>query len=236
MPTSQLLAGLAALVISLGLLTYLIADNPLYRIVSHLFIGVTAGYVALLAWYSVLEPQLFAPLAAAFSGGVGGGDLLNALRLLLIQLVGLVGGLLILLKSAHALGQLGTLAVALMVGVGVAVAVGGALTGTLIPQVVATMVSLLPLNAGSRWPELAVQGLFTVVGTLAALGFFYYGGRAEPGSPVDRPALVKPVAAVGQVFIGAAFGMVYAGALAASVAIFAARLGDMWNFVGSLIR
>jgi hypothetical protein len=226
MPTSDLLSGLAALVITIGLLTYLVADNPLYRVISHLFIGVTAGYVALLAWYSVIEPQLFAPLV----GGLGAGNLLGNLRLLVIQVVGLIGGLLLLLKSAHVAGRLGTLVVALMVGVGVAVAVGGGLTGTLIPQTAATMVPLLPLKE-SNWPVLAVEGLFTVVGTLTTLGFFYYGGRAEPGSPVERPALIKPVAAVGQLFIGAAFGMMYAGALAASVAIFAARMGDVWGFV-----
>src|SRR5579859_863002 len=229
MPPSELLTGLAALVLTLGLLTYLIADNPLYRILSHLFIGITAGYVTLLAWYSVIEPQLFglSHLAANPPG---------SLRAVVIQAVGLIGGLFLLLKSAHIAGRVGTLFVALMVGVGVAVAVGGGLTGTLIPQVLATMVPLAPLSAGSRWVELGIEGLFTIVGTLTTLGFFYYGGRAEPGSPVDRPALIKPVAAVGQLFIGAAFGMMYAGALAASVAIFAARIGEMWSFVALLTK
>jgi hypothetical protein len=226
MSTVELLSGLAALVITLALLSYLIADNPLYRIVSHLFIGVTAGYVALLAWYSVIQPQIFAPLSAGLAGG--------NVRLVVIEAVGLIGGLLLVLKSAHVAGRLGTLVVALMVGVGVAVTVGGGLTGTLIPQTAAAMLPLLPLKAGNRWPELAVEGLLTVVGTLTTLGFFYYGGHAEPGNPVERPALIKPVAAIGQIFIGAAFGMMYAGALAASVAIFAARIGDMWKFVQAL--
>jgi hypothetical protein len=227
MPPAEMLTGLAALVLTLGLLTYLIADNPLYRILSHLFIGITAGYVTVLAWYSVIQPQLFVPLLA--------GTTLGNLRLLIIQAVGLVGGLLLILKSGHVAGRLGTLVVALMLGVGVAVVVGGGLTGTLIPQVLATMVPLAPFSAGNRWLQLAIEGLFTVVGTLTTLGFFYYGGRAEPGSPVARPALIRPVAAVGQVFIGAAFGMLYAGALAASVAIFAARLGASWSFVAQLL-
>jgi len=229
MPPSELLTGLEALVLTLGMLTYLIADNPLYRILSHLFIGITAGYVALLAWYSVIAPQVFLlPQLAA--------NPLGQLRLLVIQVVGLVGGLFLLLKSGHIAGRVGTLFVALMVGVGVAVAVGGGLTGTLIPQVLATMVPLAPVATGSRWIELGLEGLFTVIGTLTTLGFFYYGGRAEPGSPVSRPALVRPVAAVGQLFIGAAFGMLYAGALAASLAIFVARLGATWNFIALLVK
>src|SRR5262249_36984358 len=209
MPTTQLLSGLAALVITFCLLTYLVADNPLYRIVSHLFIGVTAGYVALLAWYLVLEPQLFTPLLSGFNGG----DALTNLRLLLIDAVGLVGGLFILLKSLHVVGRVGSLFVALMVGVGVAVAVGGGLTGTLIPQTLAAMQPLV--QPGDHVVELFIEAVFTIIGTLTTLGFFYYGGHAEPGNPVERPALVKPVAAVGQLFIGAAFGMLYAGALAA---------------------
>ena len=231
MSINDLLSGLAAVVISLALLSYLIADNPLYRAASHLFIGVSAGYVALLAWYAVLQPQLFAPLNA----GVTAGKLAGDPRQLSILLAGLVGGVLLLLKTVRVARPLGTWVAALMVGVGAAVAIGGALSGTLIPQTVAAMSSLLPLDQGGGWPSLAVEALFTLIGTLATLGFFYYGGRAEPGSPVDRPALVKPVAAVGQLFIGVAFGVMYAGALAASVAIFAQRVAEMGKFVGTLV-
>ena len=233
MSLTDLLSGLAALVLTLALLTYLVADNPLYRVASHLFIGVTAGYVALLAWYTVIDPQLFRPLAGLLSGGSLGA---GGQQTLLVILAGVIGGVLLLLKTLGVAGRLGTLVVALMVGVGAAVAVGGAITGTLIPQTGATMVSLLPLRAGSRFAEVALEGLFTLVGTLATLGFFYYGGRAEPGSPVDRPALIKPVAAVGQAFIGVAFGVMYAGALAASVAIFAERSSAMWAFVTTLVK
>jgi hypothetical protein len=223
----DLLTGLAALVLTLCLLTYLIGDNPFYRLASHLFIGVTAGYVTVLAWYAVIEPQLVQPLLTS--------NVQGNLRLAVIEAIGLLGGLFLLLKSVHVAGRVGTLFVALMVGVGIAVAVGGGLTGTLIPQAAAAMVPLFQ-PAKSNWPELTISALFTIIGTLATLGFFYYGGRAEPGSPVDRPTLVKPVAAVGQVFIGAAFGMLYAGALAASVAIFAARIGETWGFVSLLFK
>jgi hypothetical protein len=48
---------------------------------------------------------------------------------------------------------------------------------------------------------------------------------------VERPGFIRPVAAVGQVFIGIAFGVMYAGALAASIAIFAERASALWGFV-----
>ncbi len=232
MPLPDLLSALAAVVLTLALLSYLVADNPVYRIASHLFIGVTAGYVALLAWYTVLDPQLMRPLAAlALSGSP-----FAAPRSLLILSAGLVGGLLLMLKTVRVAGRLGTLVVALMLGVGAAVAVGGGITGTLIPQAQATMISLVPLEAGGRFYEVLVEGVFTLVGTLATLAFFYYGGKARAGSPVERPALTKPVAAVGQAFIGVAFGVMYAGALAASVAVFAERSSAVWSFVTTLVK
>jgi len=223
----ELISGLAALALTLALLSYLAGDNPIYRIASHLFVGLSAGYAAVLAWHTVIAPSL---LTLVRLGGDGG---LLSLALLAAA-AGTLGGLLLLLKTARVGQRVGGLVVAGMVGVGAAVAVGGALTGTLIPQAGTAMVSLVPLEAGERWVEAAVEGVFTLVGTLATLGFFWYGGKSAPGSPVARTPLARPVAAVGQVFIAIAFGALYAGALAASITIFAERVGAIVEFLLSL--
>jgi hypothetical protein len=226
---TETILGLLAVLLTLALLSYLIADNPLYRIAVHLFIGLSAGYAVVLAWYTVIQPQLVAPVLASLSGA-GFAPGLSVLVWPVLPV--LVGGVLLLLKTVRVATRAGALVIALMVGVGAAVAVGGAITGTLIPQTSATMVSLLPADAGPGVGALEgiVEALFTVVGTLATLGFFYYGARSGAGGPAQRPWLVRPVAAVGQVFIGIAFGVMYAGALAASIAIFAERAGALWAF------
>jgi hypothetical protein len=223
----ELISGIVALVLTLALLSYLALDNPVYRIAAHLFIGVAAGYAVVLAWHTVIGPSL-----TGVAQVVSGNTAFNVS--LIAALAGTAGGALLLLKTVRVLGRPGGLVVALMVGVGAAVAVGGALTGTLIPQTDAAMMSLLPLNAGDQVIERAAEGIMTVVGTLATLGFFWYGGRAEPGSPVTRSPLSRVVAFVGQIFIAVAFGALYAGALAASVAIFADRMKTIANFIGSL--
>lgn len=220
----EFVSSLLAALLSLAILSYLIADNPVYRVAVHLFVGLSAGYAVMLAWYAVIQPQILAVLRGGFTDT-------NALIWTAIT-SGL--GLLLLLKTARIARRAGSLVVALMVGVGAAVAVGGAITGTLVPQTSATFVSLLPFEAGSRMGELAFEGVFIVLGTVTTLGFFYYGARAEPGSPPERPALVKPIAAIGQVFIGVAFGMLFAGALAASIAVFAERAQAIWD-VGSRV-
>jgi hypothetical protein len=226
----ELVGGLAALVLTLALLSYLAADNPLYRIAAHLFIGLSAGYAVVLAWHTVIVPHL-ARLATL--GPLGGSsDLLTAAITVLVSLVGVVGGILLLLKTLRIGTSLGSLVVAGVLGVGAAAAVGGAITGTLLPQTQAAWVSLLPVGQAAdsfELAELIVQGVFMVTGTLATLGFFWYGGRAGLGSPVQRSPLARPVAAVGQVFIAVTFGVMYAGALAASVAVFAERLDAIFR-------
>jgi hypothetical protein len=227
----ELVSGIVALALTLALLSYLAADNPVYRIAAHLFVGLSAGYAVVLAWHTVIAPRLLS-LLAPFGGGAAG---LVFGAALITAGAGTLGGALLLLKTLRVGQRLGGLVVALMVGVGAAVAVGGALTGTLIPQTDAALVSLLPRDAnGAIAVEGLVEGLFTLVGTLATLGFFWYGGRAEPGSPVSRAPLARPVAALGQVFIAIAFGALYAGALAASVAIFADRMRSIAEFLTSL--
>ncbi len=79
--------------------------------------------------------------------------------------------------------------------------------------------------------EQPVSALILLLGTVSTLMFFWYGGRSLAGGRADLPWLVKPVARVGQVFIGTALGVLYAGVLAASLAYLAERLGALWEFV-----
>jgi hypothetical protein len=224
---AQIVGAIVALVLTLLLLSYLVADNPFYRIAAHLFIGLTSGYAVVLAWHTVIWPNLMSLVRVG-----RGGDVPTMLLTALAALLGGVGGVLLLLKTVHVGTRLGGLVVAAMLGVGAAVAVGGAITGTLIPQTGAAMVSLAPAAQGRRVIEGVVEGVFTHIGPLGTRGIVWSGGKAEPGNPVERSPLARPVAAVGQVFIAITFGVMYAGALAASLAIFAERLTAISGYLG----
>jgi hypothetical protein len=108
-------------------LSYLIGDNPLFRIAIYIFVGVSAGYVAIVAWWQVLWPDVVVPV---FSG--------SPTQKALLAVPILLSGLL-LMKASPPLSRLGMPAMGLLVGVGAAVAVGGAVNGTLLPQLGATI-------------------------------------------------------------------------------------------------
>ena len=218
------IGAVLGLTLSVAILSYLVGDNPLYRVAVHLFIGAAAGYAVVVAAVNVILPQLVLSLFGP----------LDFATVLIIGVSWLLA-LLLLLKLANTQSALGRLPVAYLVGLGAAVAVGGAVTGTLFPQTAAAFVNVLPAadapDSLLGLLEQPVSALILLLGTVSTLMFFWYGGRSLAGGRADLPWLVKPVARVGQVFIGTALGVLYAGVLAASLAYLAERLGALWEFV-----
>ena len=220
--------GIVGFVLTLSILSYLIGDNPLYRVAVHIFVGATAGYAALIAFQTVIWPTIFLPIGAVVTNlaNADWGAFVSAAIALLLSA-------LFLLKTRPTITSLGSVAVAFMVGVGAAVAVGGAITGTLFPQVGATFVNLLPVDASGNFSlEVMVDGLIILVGTIGTLLYFTYSARPVPGQVAGQPLpLLQPAVWVGKVFIGVAFGVLYAGAIAASLAVFFERIWALQNFV-----
>lgn len=222
------LAGAAlGFLLTLAVLSYVIGDNPAYRAAVHTFVGAAAGYAVIVALVNVLLPQMAGPLAA----GWGAAQLLPAA-------VGWLLAALLVWKWLRPGSVLGRLPVAYLAGVGAAAAVGGAVAGTVFPQTAAAFVSLLPAAAPGADALTGLEGLLSALillaGTLSVLLLFWYGGRVQAGGRIDRPALLRPVAWVGQVFLGLTLGVLYAGALAASLAYLAERLASLAAFVRSL--
>lgn len=209
--------GLAAL-FTIAILSYLIGDNPLYRVAINLFVGITAGYAVVVVSYNVLKPWALRLWTLEFAEV---GWILSAFAALL--------GLILVMRAFRLAAPLGTWVMAFLVGVGAAVAIGGAVTGTLFPQMQASFISLFPSNL-EKWGS----DLIILFGTLTTLGFFYYGARGERGQKVERPPLVRFIAPFGQIFIGTAFGTLYAGALVASLAFFAGSLQTLIDAIANL--
>lgn len=205
--------------LTIGVFSYLIGDNPMLRLILQLFVGLAAGYAAAVAFFQVLLPQLILP---AVFGSMGQ-------RLFLV--LPLILAALLLTKLSTRLGRLGNLAVAFLAGLGVAAVLRGAVLGTLFPQVGASM-QVLPPTAS---PEALINGLLLVLGTAAALVYFQFRAAApgEENAPLSVFSRVSGM--VGGWFIAAALGALYAGVLGASLAALVGRLDSLWNFVQTLL-
>ena len=63
MPYLDLITGGLGFLFTVLIFSYLLGDNPLFRIGTYIFVGVTAGYVAAVAMWQVIYPRLLYPLA-----------------------------------------------------------------------------------------------------------------------------------------------------------------------------
>jgi hypothetical protein len=194
-------------ILTLLVFSYLLGDNPLYRLALHLFVGALVGYSLGVVLRDVLLGMVLAQL------------LTNPLAVV----VPLVLGILLLFKGFPRQAYAGNFSVAYLVGVGTAVALSGALLGTLVPQIGATGRALSPASLASSRGGL-LDGLLIVVGTTCTLMASAFVARKRQGLAGAWAQIVRLAAGVGRIFIIFALGVAFAGALTASLSIFIGRI------------
>lgn len=216
--STDLIAGILAFLFTLMIFSYLIGDNPLFRLAVYIFVGVSAGYVAVVAWWQVLWPQLVVPLATGLP-----------MQRAVLAVPLLLSGLL-LMKAWPPLTRLGMPAMGLLVGVGAAVAVGGAVSGTLLPQVNATIGRFGPGGLASL--ESFVDAFLILAGVICTLVYFHFSARIAPDGSVRRFSALEVVAFVGSLFIAVALGVLFAGVYSAALTALIERLHFLGSFFG----
>jgi hypothetical protein len=217
----DLITGGISFLLTLMVLSYLIGDNPAFRVAVYIFIGVSAGYAAAVAWHQVLYPRLIWPLVS--------GSLADRL----LTVIPLVLGLLLLLKLSPRTSHLGTPSMAFLVGVGAAVAIGGAVMGTIFPQTRASVNALDLSGAGQYWLERLSEGVVMLIGTVTALVYFHFGAKATASGP-QRSKLVNVLSWVGQIFIAITFGVLFAGVFVAAMTALIERLNFIITYLSAL--
>ncbi|HEX9797372.1 MAG TPA: hypothetical protein VGA52_10315 [Anaerolineales bacterium] len=225
----QLFGTVLSALVTVMVLSYLWRDNAAFRTATYLFVGVSAGYAGAIAWHTVLEPGLIDPL---FQRGLGA--ILD--MTLLVPWILIV---LLLFKVSPATSRLGSLSTALMVGVGAAVVVGGAITGTLLPQTLAAMNTLNPAaitpTTGETGLERIINVVILLVGTISTLVYFRFTARQSPTGEAERNRLVLVTAQVGRLFIAITFAVMYAGVLMSSLIVLGDRLEELVDLVFALV-
>lgn len=212
--------------LTLIVLSYVLGDHFLFRLVIYGFIGVAAGFGVILAFNSVIYPLLFQPLVEDPIGGIKSAGL------------PLLFSLLLMFKLSRRWSLLGNPSLAFLTGVGAAVLIGGALRGTLFPQLLAVINSFdtraLPATAGSKIP-LLIEAVIALLGTVATLAYFHFGARPQASGPAKRPDWLETLGWIGQMFIAIALGLIYAGILRAGYTALVERAHFLVNMVISLL-
>lgn len=202
-----------AALLTLCVFSFLIRDTFLFRLASNLLVGTAAGYAGAVIIRTVLWDNLLAPLLSDM------GNLFANEWLLLIPLA-LGASLLLKLVPNWRATTFSNFGLGYLFGVGAALAISGALSGALAPQLSATVVSLAP--NGDVFNSL--NNLLIVVGTLGALLAFRFVN--VNGTPLLRAygQVASTWGIIGRAFIMVAFGAIFAGVLAARVSALVGQL------------
>ena len=213
MNTLDLVGMVVSFILTIFVLMYAFDDNPLFRLAIYLFIGVAAGYAGAVALKDVILPRLF--------GLQGQQMLLVVLWIVLLSM-----------KLFPKTARIGNPAAGLLVGVGAAVAVSGAIQGTLVPQLTASGEYFAPglmkqaIGLGQYGTVLGyfLRGLVVLVGTIATLAHFHFGAQPAPNQIPTRKPFIEVISKVGQVFVAIAFGVIFAGIYSAALTALIERL------------
>ncbi len=197
--------------LTLMVFSYILGDNPLFRLAEHIFVGVSVGYAVLVAWYMVLQPTLL--------------DTNN----ILINTPAFVLCLLLCFNmlptrqdsASKMVKMFGGIGLAFLVGIGASLAIGGSLFGTLYPQVLET--ATLNLNP-TRYPtyltdnisllNIFLSNAIIFLGTIATLFYFNFAQKPSGLLKNFREKFVDFWIGMGRLII-----MITLGALFANIAM-----------------
>ena len=214
----ETISALIGFILTLMVFSYLIGDNPLFRIAIYLFIGVASGYAASVVVNYVLIPRLSSLQA-------------NDVNQLILVVIPVLFGITLFAKLFPRFSWIGNFAMAVLVGVGAAVAIGGALLGTLMPQL-GSAINMFDLRAAGSGASRLLQGVVMLGGTVFTLASFHFSaGRGADGAP-KRNSIIEGIAWVGRLFIAITLGVLFAGVYMSALTAMIER----WSFVINSIR
>jgi len=216
---------LVGFLLTLFILSYVLGDNPLFRLAIHLFIGIAAAYASVMVIYQVIIPKLVLP----FINGTTDQKLL--------LLVPLAFSILLGLKLVSRSTSIGSLPLAFLVGVGAGVAIGGAVMGTIVKQAEAAINFIPPPSLATSSVGIyltLIEGGVMLLGTICSLAYFHFGARSKSGT-VRRGAVVEWMAGLGKVFIAVTLGAIFAGVFTAALTALIERIVFIHSIIASIL-
>ncbi len=136
-----------AVFMTLGLLSFAIGENPFYRLVEHLYVGVAAAHSMIIGWEN-LQNNAFTPMMEE-------GEIAKIIPVIL--------GILLYARFIKGQLWLSRIPMSALVGIGVGLTVRGTITAEFLNQIRAT---LIPLNS--------IDNIIIVFGVISVLMFFYF--------------------------------------------------------------
>ncbi len=147
-----------AAILTISIYSFLYKENPLYRFAEHLVIGISLGYFVVINTTRVIIPRLIEPLKAGESGAW-------------VLIIPAILGLLYITRFFPKAAWLSRYPMAFLMGAGMGIGFPLSMKAQVLRQLEATLIPLY--ETGMSW-EVVVGNVVLVLGTLAALIYFFF--------------------------------------------------------------
>ena len=246
MESSAVLGGWVATFLTIAIFSYLYKDNPFYKIAEHLFVGISAGYLFSLGFWTQLQPNLFGRLFPAkhydpdtiiysiynvlsifFSSIFPEGGIDKGHDQHLIYLLPLVLGIMMLLSLVPSLSWMARWGIAYIVGMAAGLRAYGYLSSNVIGQIKGTAVNLfdfsLPVFSISS-PSI-FNNIIIITGTITGLLYFYFSK--------EHKGALGTATKIGINFLMISFGASFGFAVMGRISLLIGRFTDLIKFSGA---
>jgi len=183
-----------AAILTVAAYSFLYKENRFYRTAEHIYVGAGAGYALVMGYTNVLS-KAWEPLTQQGN---------------LVMLIPLLLGVLLFARFTHQAKWVSRIPMSLVVGMGAAIALRGAVVAQFIRQVSATMV---PLNS--------VNNFILVFGVITVLSYFFF--------TFSKSRLVQTSAVCGRWMIMLTFGAAFDNAVMGRISLFIGVLQFMFG-------
>lgn len=144
-----------AAIVTIGIFSFLYKDNPFYKLIEHIGVGVSAGYMIVLLYYQTFLPKLWYPLVK--------GNILQKILIILPTILGVM----FFARFSPKLGWMARWPVAFIWGLGAGAVIPLSMQGMIIKQLRATMVPV----------ALSVEGINNIIiiaGVFCGILYFFF--------------------------------------------------------------
>jgi hypothetical protein len=186
-----------AVILTLGIFSFLWRDNPFYKFCEHLFVGISVGYSISITWYNSVYPDLVTPL---FRQGQ------------LVYIIPFALGLCYFARFIPKASWLIRFPMAFVLGWASGIAIPAFFQTNIIRQIQGT---LLTPGIFSRW-DVLLWSLISLIGVVCSVFYFFFS-REHKGA-------LKVASETGIVFLMVGFGASFGYTVMARMSLLIGRL------------
>jgi len=194
--------------------TFLYKDNPFYRFMEHLYVGISVGYGLVVIYYQYLIPKFIDPLFRE-------GDI--------EVIIPAFFGICILTRIIPKFSWVSRWSFGFLMGFGAGVAIPTTIYSIIVKQSMATAVPLATIKdteTATLWKQFffSINNSLFFLGVLSVLIYFFFS--------VEHKGLSKTATRIGIIFIMVYLGASYGATVMARLSLLYGRSYDMYTFGG----